>query len=167
MVPKSRLLMKADGLDDPGVAHRIAQSIMQVGISADRLDFRGRERTYAGHLAAYGQCDLCLDTLPYAGTTTTCEALWMGVPVMTTVGQTHPSRVGASLLAALGLSEEFCVDLSPDSVQYIANVARDVDRLAEIRRGLRERFANSPLADARSLTLEIERAYAKMWDSIR
>ncbi len=164
-MPKSRLLMKADGLEDPAVAKRVAAVFETAGVALDRVRLLGRAATYAGHLQAYAECDACLDTYPYAGTTTTCEALWMGVPVISQVGQTHPSRVGASLLAALGLSEELCVVPGFESSRAIAQLATNVDRLVEIRRGLRDRFAASPLADARSLTLEIERAFVRMWES--
>jgi protein O-GlcNAc transferase len=98
--PDSRLLLKARGLDDAFVANRIVESFAARGIAVDRLDLRGRIEDPRGHLALYGEIDVALDTFPYHGTTTTCEALAMGVPVISLVGDSHRSRVGASLLAA-------------------------------------------------------------------
>jgi protein O-GlcNAc transferase len=91
--------LKARGLDDAFVANRIVESFAARGIAADRLDLRGRIEDPRGHLALYGEIDVALDTFPYHGTTTTCEALSMGVPVVSLSGVTHRSRVAASLSA--------------------------------------------------------------------
>jgi predicted O-linked N-acetylglucosamine transferase (SPINDLY family) len=157
-VPDSRLMMKAEGLEEPDVAHRIANVFRQAGIDVARVRLLGREATYAGHLAAYGTCDVCLDTFPYAGTTTTCEALWMGVPVVSLAGEVHASRVGASLLSSVGLSE-FAAPNAGAFVATAANLAGQPERLRELRRTMRERLRGSPLMNPIGLTRAIETAY--------
>jgi predicted O-linked N-acetylglucosamine transferase (SPINDLY family) len=116
----------------------------------------------ASHLAAYRRVDIALDTFPYHGTTTTCEALWMGVPVVTRAGRTHASRVGVSLLTNVGLPEMIAAD--EDAYARIAvRLAADEARLAELRSGLRGRMAASPLTDAPRLARNVEAAYREMW----
>jgi predicted O-linked N-acetylglucosamine transferase (SPINDLY family) len=156
-VPGSRLIIKADGLEDPNVAQRITKSF---GVDRPRLELREREATYAGHMSLYGLCDICLDSFPYAGTTTSCEALWMGVPMITLAGQSHASRVGVSLLHSVGLHH--LIAYSPDEfVAIAATLASDVQQLRDIRQNLRTRLLRSPLASPR--TRDIELAYRQMW----
>ena len=115
-----------------------------------------------GHLALYNHIDIALDTFPYNGTTTTCEALWMGVPVVTWRGQRHASRVGASLLDAVGLGEL----VAPSVEVYIAlarSLAVQPERLARLSHSLRRRLEASPLLDARGLAQALEAAYRAMW----
>ena len=114
------------------------------------------------HLALYNQVDIALDTFPYNGSTTTCEALWMGVPVITLEGSTHVSRVGLSVLSRLGL--EALIAESPE--QYIdlaVSLAGDVRRLAELRATLRERMAAASLTNGPGFTRTLEAAYRDMW----
>jgi predicted O-linked N-acetylglucosamine transferase (SPINDLY family) len=100
--------------------------------------------------------DIALDPFPYNGTTTTCEALAMGVPVLTLAGQHHPARVGVSLLHAVGL--DHLVAHSPDHFVGIAgDLARDLPRLAQLRTSLRDRLVTSALCDAR--------AFAQRWQA--
>ena len=104
-MPSSRLIIKSRGLGEKSLHERIHQHFASRGVPADRLEIRGHEPNVISHLAAYNQMDIALDTFPYHGTTTTCEAIWMGVPVVTLAGQTHVSRVGVSLLSTVGLPE--------------------------------------------------------------
>lgn len=113
------------------------------------------------HLEAYGRVDVALDPFPYNGTTTTCEALWMGVPVVTLAGRTHVARVGASLLTHLGAPE--WIASSPDAyVACAATLASDLPALARIRGVLRERMAASPLCDAIGFTRGLEAAFGAL-----
>jgi predicted O-linked N-acetylglucosamine transferase (SPINDLY family) len=153
-VPGSRLLIKADGLEDPEVAGRIRSPF------GTRVELRGRESTYAGHMSAYGACDICLDSFPYAGTTTSCEALWMGVPIVTLTGETHASRVGASLLQSVGLTR-LIAKSADELVARASELAADAQQLRDIRGSLRSTLQNSPLSQPR--TPDIERVYRDVW----
>jgi len=106
--------------------------------------------------------DIALDTFPYHGTTTTCEALWMGVPVVTLEGRSHVSRVGVSLLRNAGLPE--LIARTPEEYVRIAGeLAEDRPRLAQLRAAMRERMQNSPLMDGPRFARRIEEAYRRMW----
>ena len=101
----ARLLLKSRQLADESVRRRIIDAFRRNGIDEDRLDLRARIASREHHLALYNEVDVALDTFPYNGTTTTCEALWMGVPVITLAGTLHAGRVGASLLHQLDLTD--------------------------------------------------------------
>lgn len=160
-LPTARLILKSRGLDDPGVAAGARAAFAGFGIASDRLTLDGKERSVAAHLSLYHGVDIALDPFPYNGTTTTCEALWMGVPVLTLPGQTHVARVGASLLAHGGLPD--WIASTPE--HYVARAvaaASDIPRLASLRRCLRESMARSPLCDASGFTRQLEEAYVNM-----
>ena len=114
------------------------------------------------HLALYNRMDIGLDTFPYNGATTTCEAIWMGVPVITLAGQTHVSRLGASILSSVGLPE-LIAESSEDYLKKGVQLAGDPGRLRALRNNLRARMARSPLMDANGFTRSLEAAYRKMW----
>jgi predicted O-linked N-acetylglucosamine transferase (SPINDLY family) len=114
------------------------------------------------HLALYGRVDVALDPFPYNGTTTTCEALWMGVPVVALRGERHAGRVGASLLTAAGLPE-LIAETADDYVDRAAALAHDRARLAGLRAGMRTRLAASPLCDADGFARRMEAAYRVLW----
>jgi predicted O-linked N-acetylglucosamine transferase (SPINDLY family) len=118
--------------------------------------------SWADHVAQYGQIDIALDTFPYHGTTTTCEALWMGIPVVTMAGAMHVSRVGVSLLSNVGAAELIARD-ADQYVKIAADLAADLPRLANMRATLRQRIENSALTDGRRLARDIEAAYRTMW----
>jgi predicted O-linked N-acetylglucosamine transferase (SPINDLY family) len=122
----------------------------------------GHERSGQKHLELYGEVDLALDTFPYNGTTTTCEAMWMGVPVLTLAGRCHAGRVGASLLGRVGLSEWVAKD-GADYVEKAVSWAANKAGLANLRAGLRERLKASPLMDGRRLARNLETAYREAW----
>jgi protein O-GlcNAc transferase len=116
----------------------------------------------AAHLALYDRIDIALDPFPYNGGTTTCEALWMGVPVVTLKGDCHAGRVGASLLTQIGLT-----DLIANSVEKYLEIALalagDPGRLHDLRRSLRPRLVASLLCDGHAFTRKIEVAHRAMW----
>jgi protein O-GlcNAc transferase len=133
------------------------------GIARDRVELVPPAPRVGDHLATYGRVDIALDTFPYNGTTTTCEALWMGVPLVTFAGKVHASRVGSSILSRIGLEE-----LSAASVEgYLdvaAALAADKDRLVHLRTTMRDRMACSPLMDAERLAREMEAAFGRAFD---
>ena len=161
-VPGSHLLLKNFGLREPSVQVRIRGVLENAGIAAERVELLGPARSIAEHLAAYARVDLALDTFPYHGTTTTCEALWMGVPVIALAGPVHASRVGVSLLTNVGLPELIAND-ADDYVRTAVQLAADTTHLAELRATLRGRMASSPLMDAPRFTRNVELAYREMW----
>jgi predicted O-linked N-acetylglucosamine transferase (SPINDLY family) len=106
--------------------------------------------------------DIALDTFPYNGTTTTCEALWMGVPVVALAGDSHAGRVGVSILTQMGLTD-FIAGTPGDYVQIAVDLANDPVRRSELRRTLRPLMAASPLCDAKAFARDVEDAYRKVW----
>jgi predicted O-linked N-acetylglucosamine transferase (SPINDLY family) len=161
-VPGSRLALKSFGLAGENVRQTLRERLAAQGVGPERLEILGPEPSFTDHLARYGAIDIALDTFPYNGTTTTCEALWMGVPVVTLAGRTHVSRVGSTLLQRVGLGE--LVAHSPEEyVLAAARLAADAARLVELRAGMRPRLQASPLLDARGFTVELEAVFRSMW----
>ncbi|MBL8629409.1 MAG: tetratricopeptide repeat protein [Rhodospirillaceae bacterium] len=157
-VPSARLLIKAKALSDADVQKHLTAQFSAHGVAAERLDLMGWRAADADHLGLYHGVDVALDTYPYNGTTTTCEALWMGVPVVTRQGRTHASRVGASLLTGLQLDEFICAD----TAQYVAcavNWASRLQELPDLRFGLRARMQAAPLCRAQDYARAVEAAY--------
>lgn len=164
-VPGSRLVIKSLPLTSRGPAARIAAAYQQHGLGPDRVVLLGYVDKFGGHLAAYNQIDIALDTFPYNGTTTTCEAMWMGVPVVALAGNAHISRVGVSLLRSVGLSDLIAADVE-GYVRLAVSLAGQPERLRELRGQLRSRMAVSPLLDAARFTAGLEAAYRLMWRSL-
>ena len=160
-LPGSRLILKSTPLSDESTRRLVWERFRVHGLAEDRIRLCG-PLTPEEHLQLYNQIDIALDTFPYHGTTTTCEALWMGVPVVVLAGATHASRVGVSLLASVGLTD-WIADSAEGYVELAAQMARDPDRLAQLRAGLRQRMAASPLSDAAGFTRHLEETYRWMW----
>ena len=162
-VPGSRLWLKSKPLGIPYIADRVRATFRQLGIDPSRVELSGWKKTMEHHLAAYGEVDIALDSFPYNGTTTTCEALWMGVPVVCVQGDRHAARVGGSLLHAMGLEDLLAQDID-GYVRKCAELAGDLPRLQELRASLRERMRASPLTDEPRFTANLERSYTQMWE---
>ena len=161
-VPRSRLTIKNFGLGAKTVQHEVHSMFRGLGIAPERLELLGHDRSQNDHLARYRDIDIALDPFPYNGATTTCEALWMGVPVITLAGKTHAGRVGMSQMSNLRLTD--LISRTPE--EYIATaiqLASDLERLNMLRKELRSRLASSPLTDARRFTKNLEQAYLVMW----
>jgi predicted O-linked N-acetylglucosamine transferase (SPINDLY family) len=114
------------------------------------------------HLALYSQVDIALDPFPYNGTTTTCEALWMGVPVVTLRGDRHAARVGASILEHAGYPEWVAPTLA-SYIETAVRLASNPEALGSIRSAMRSRIKASPLCDADTFAQSVEKAYQDMW----
>jgi predicted O-linked N-acetylglucosamine transferase (SPINDLY family) len=157
-VPGSELVIHA-----PEGQHRQRASGMIAVQGADpaRVRFVG-QLPLESYFAQYHAIDIGLDPFPYTGGTTTCDALWMGVPVVSLAGSTAVSRGGFTILSNIGLTELVARDIE-QYVRIAVDLARDLDRLAEIRSTLRARMSASPLMDARQFALDIETAYRTMW----
>lgn len=162
-VPNSRFLLKGRPLSFPEVADKVRLHFSSRGVDAGRLDLRGWEATPFGHLKIYGAVDIVLDTFPYSGATSACEALWMGASIVTFAGDRHSSRMCASILRAVGLGEWVAND-QDEYVEKSASLAKDVARLAELRRSMRDRMRASPLMNETQFTRDLERVFVQMWE---
>lgn len=163
-VPGSRLTLKGKGLGDPPVRARYEERLTRAGVPLDRVNFLERTEDAAGHLALYHDIDIALDTFPYHGTTTTCEALWMGVPVLTLAGTEHRSRVGVSLLSAI--DQPGWIARSEDELVRIAvEMAANPAGLDLIRRSLRGRMQASPLLDHAGQAARFGAALRECWST--
>lgn len=163
-VPRSRLLLKCPALTDGALRTRLGAELESLGIGAERVELMGHTRTRQDHLALYAKVDIALDTFPYNGTTTTCEALWMGVPVVALAGAHHAGRVGASLLEAAGL-EDWLADTAESFVRIAQARAADLEGLARVRAGLRTQLAASRLCDAAGFTRALETRLLEAWQT--
>jgi predicted O-linked N-acetylglucosamine transferase (SPINDLY family) len=162
-VPQAGLLLKAGQLTPPPLHEAVRARFAAAGVAPDRIRFCPRTPTQAEHFSQYRRVDVALDTFPYHGTTTTCDALWMGVPVVSLAGQTHHSRVGVSLLTNLGHPE--WVAASPtEFVQIAASLASSPARLAELRTGLRSEMAASPLCTEPGVARDMESIFRQVWE---
>lgn len=163
-VEGSRLLMKGLAFTSDRTKQRYRQLFSDQGIDADRLDLVAWHLEVRSHLDLYGEIDIALDPFPYNGTATTCEALWMGVPVVTYAGTRHSARVGASLLSAIGHAELIGASRD-DYVRIATQLAGDIPRLDTLRHFLRASFRGSQLSDATGHARRVERAYRQMWQT--
>jgi len=144
-----------------------ADALQRHGIAPARCEFLAYEpsspkRTGPHFLQRYAQVDIALDTFPYNGMTTTCDALWMGVPVVSLAGGIPVSRGGLSILSNLGLPE-LVAQAEGGYVDIATRLAHDLPRLAELRRTLRSRMEASVLMDAPRFARHLEAAYRAMW----
>jgi predicted O-linked N-acetylglucosamine transferase (SPINDLY family) len=156
--PRSRLILHA-----PPGAHRqqITARLERFGVAGDRIEFVPKQSRH-DYERMHARIDIALDPFPYGGGITTCDALWMGLPVVTLSGTTAVGRGGRSILSNVGLPE--LIAFSPEEYVRIAiDLSRDLDRLAALRKGLRERMLASPLMDAHGFARDVEAAYRQMW----
>lgn len=159
-LPRAQLLMFTVPVGR--TRERVIREFASHGVSHARLELISK-LPFQQFLAAHSRVDIALDPFPFSGTTTTCQTLWMGVPVVTLAGASHVSRVGVTMLSSVGL--ERCVARDEnDYVRTAVALATDIPRLREARSGLRERMILSPLTNGASLTRFLEDAYAKMWE---
>lgn len=160
-VPGARLRLKARVFLDPRTRDLFRERFVAAGLSAERIELEGR-RSFAEGFAEYATIDVALDPFPYHGTTSTCESLWMGVPVVTLPGPACVSRVGVSLLDRVGLG-----DLAARDAAHYKDIAvslvNDPARLFHLRRTLRGTMAASALCDGPRFARRMEAAYRTMW----
>jgi protein O-GlcNAc transferase len=161
-VPGSRLLAKDKSFIDTACKTAFLEKMSQRGVDSRRVTLLGFVHGLEQQLAVYHQVDVALDPFPYNGTTTTCEALWMGVPVVTLRGDRHAGRVGASLLTQAGLPELIGVNVE-NYVDIAATLAADPARLKILRETMRARIAASSLCDAPAFARKIETTYRALW----
>ncbi|WP_186405896.1 O-linked N-acetylglucosamine transferase family protein [Candidatus Accumulibacter aalborgensis] len=158
-LPNSRMLLGA--MPQEGQADHLIDDFARHGISRERLSFHPR-CDMQGYLELHQQVDICLDTFPYAGGTTTFHALWMGVPTLTLAGRTMPGRTGAAILGQLGLGAFISHNANEFVAQGIACTA-DLAALARLRAELRERLGQSAMGQPNLIAAGLERALRIMW----
>jgi predicted O-linked N-acetylglucosamine transferase (SPINDLY family) len=160
-VPGSRLLLKGTAYSSDEVRRAVQARFSAHGIGAERLELRGFSDE-AQMMAEYGDIDICLDPFPYNGSTTTCDALAMGVPVVSLAGQSLAARAGVMYLTSCGMQEWIARDAA-GYVRIARDAARDVAALARLRDGLRTRFLSSPVCDAPRFALAFEEILRSVW----
>jgi len=164
-VDNSRLLIHyaVNDFDRPGrhARERILQALAERNIDPARLTFRGPLPLYQ-HLGLVAETDIALDSFPYSGQTTTCECLWMGVPVVTLAGDRHAGRVSAAILRRAKL-DDWVAESVPEYIAIAARKASSVADLSALRNSLRNQFASSPVMDGARVAREIEAAYRSVW----
>ena len=159
-VPESRLLIFRSTVNEE-IRARLTAGFAANGVPAARLAF-DNILPAKGHLAVYHGVDIALDTFPWSGHTTACEALWMGVPVITLQGERHAGRMTASVLHRLGL-DRLVARTADEFVVIAEREAAGLAALVTLRAGLRERMRSSPLCDGAAFVAAVERAYRECW----
>jgi predicted O-linked N-acetylglucosamine transferase (SPINDLY family) len=163
----AQILARAAGsrfvlMTPPGRARQeVLSRFERGGIGADRITFHPR-RSRDEYMRGYNEIDISLDTFPYAGHTTSLDAMWMGVPVVSLYGDTCVSRGGLSQLSNLGLAD-LASDRPESLVEIATQLARNMSRIAELRAGLRDRMKQSPLTDGAGFCVNMEKAFRVMW----
>jgi FkbM family methyltransferase len=166
-LPQSRLILKSHyhNLDDPEEKQSVELFLQEQGFNLEQVELIDSPTLAEDYFALYHRIDIHLDTFPYNGCTTTCDALWMGVPVLTLAGDRKIQRMGNSLLQAISLGD--WIAHSPEEyVNKAITFAQDLEAIAQLRTSLRERFQKSQLGDIEGLTLALENAYQQMWKKL-
>ncbi len=163
-VPNSKLLIKHKFFNDPGVQKLFLDRFKEMGVSEDQLIFKAFNFTNVGHFEEYHQIDIALDSYPYNGTTTTFEAMVMGVPTMSLEGDLHASRVGSTIMKGIGLPQ-FAASTPEEFLEKVLTISSDKEKLLTIKKDLRDRFYRSPFADQEGFTKSFENALLDIWES--
>lgn len=160
-VPGSHMLFKSRPLAEPRFCDAFLERFEARGIDRSRLRLLGHTAGKAEHLALYNEVDINLDTYPYNGTTTTCEALWQGVPTLTLAGEGHRARVGCSILNQVGL-QDWVASSVEEYIALAVDKTRDLNALTMLREGLRNRMRQSSLLDGKRMVTEMDQAFRNM-----
>jgi protein O-GlcNAc transferase len=160
-VPRSKLMLKFRGLGDGPIRDRYLEMFTGLGVDPARLELTPLS-SYADYLAAFREVDIALDPFPFGGGVTTCDALWMGAPVVVCPGETFASRHSLSHVSNVGLTETIARDLD-EYVEIAVGLAGDLPRLAALRAGLRERMAASPLCDGKRFAENLMTILRGVW----
>ena len=161
-IPSAKLLLKSKNLGEPTEEARVRELFEELGLGRERLKLVGHSASVAEHLDYYKEIDIALDTYPYTGCTTTADALWMGVPVLTVAGSSMVSRQAAAVLAAAGYPEFIC-NSSEELVERCKQIIGNPNALAKQREEMREKVRNSDLLNAKSLSKSFEEAFQSWW----
>lgn len=165
-VENSSLLLKSRFFTDTSLRENYLNQFSLHGIKRDRIKLLSAEPDTKRHLEKYSEMDIALDTFPYNGTTTTCEALWMGVPVVTICGNRHAGRVGASILHRVGLNALIANDIDA-YVDIAISLANDHKYFSKLSRNMRWRVLKSPLCDSGRFAYAVEKEFTDMWSFLK
>ncbi|KAK8473623.1 hypothetical protein PHAVU_001G192300 [Phaseolus vulgaris] len=161
-IPNSRLVVKCKPFCCDSVRQRFLSTLEQLGLEPLRVDLLPLILLNHDHMHAYSLMDISLDTFPYAGTTTTCESLYMGVPCVTMAGSAHAHNVGVSLLSKVGM-EHLIAKNEDEYVELAQKLASDISALHNLRMSLRDLMSKSPVCDGAKFILGLESTYRNMW----
>ncbi|MCD6393576.1 MAG: tetratricopeptide repeat protein [Planctomycetes bacterium] len=161
LIPNSRLLLGFHSGGDEATQDRYLSQFAEYGVSRERIEISGW-KSHTEYIKQYNDVDIVFDTFPENGGTTTCEALWMGVPVISLAGQHQNSRIGLSILSHIGM-ESFAVETPSEYIAKAVAIAHDPENLMEIRASMRSRMTNSSFCNAKRLAHDVETAYRRMW----
>ncbi|MEO0393595.1 MAG: hypothetical protein AAF213_10155, partial [Pseudomonadota bacterium] len=161
-VPGSKLVVKSLLIGEDKLVDNVRKRFIDQGVDGDRLEVLGAMHNPFDHVNLYNEIDIGLDPYPYNGTTTTCEAMSMGIPIITLCGDIHASRVGASLLTAMGL-EEFIAHSPEDYINKAVRLAQDKQKLRALQASLRDRLMASSLVDGADYTQHFSQTLRDAW----
>ena len=160
-VPRSRLVLKWRTFADAAYRESVLGKFAGLGIEAGRIELRGRS-FHRNLLEEYADIDIALDPFPFTGGYTSCEALWMGLPIVTLPGERPVSRQTLCFLTNIGL-EELAASSESEYVHKAVELAGNPDRLTHLRGSMRKQMQSSPLMDAKGFAAEFERLLASLW----
>ena len=161
-VPNSKLLLKSKNLGEEVERRRVSTLFQELGLTTERLELRGHSPSLEEHLTAYNDVDIALDTFPYTGCTTTADALWMGVPVLTIAGKSMVSRQAAAVLRGVGCEQWICRDQN-EMVEQALTLIKDYNFLSRQRMQQRQQVFQSELLDHAGLANSLELAFRQWW----
>ena len=160
-LPTSRLILQAKAFADARTCALFRERFARHGIAGVRIEMLAT-MNFQEHLAVYHVVDIALDPFPWCGHTTSCHALWMGVPVITLPNDRHAGRMTASVLHNIGLPE-YIADSPDDYIKIAQRLSQDPQHLSDLRHGLRARMQASALCDGAAFTQELEATYRELW----
>jgi len=163
-ISDAKLVIQNKSLKSVAIQHTLRNRFAELGIAPERLIVR-ESVPYTDYLKAYDQIDIALDSYPFNGGATTCDALWMGIPVVTLVGDRSVSRMGLSILSTVGLTE-LITYTQQEYIERTIKLAGDLDHLQALRTGMRDRMQASPLLNGIRFTRHLEAAYRQMWERL-
>jgi protein O-GlcNAc transferase len=161
-IPNSELFLKNGSLGCPHTKSIILRTFTEAGIAKERIHLHSFQRLTQDHLAFYNKIDISLDTFPYNGTTTTCEATWMGVPTITLCREEHRNRVGKTILNQVGL-EDFVANNSQEYIEKAIKYSKSISELSILKNSLRPIIENSYLCTPLAFTQNLEGLYQSLW----
>ena len=163
-IPDAELVIKCRPFGEEKTKTFVMDNMRKYGIDESRVKLLAFIQKSTGHMSTYDVMDVALDPFPYNGTTTSCEALWMGVPMITRAGDRHCARVGMSLLSSIGL-DDWIAHSDEEYIEKAVQVANDRENLLQLKKTLRSRMQNSPLCDHQGFARKFETSLRDMWNS--